>query len=79
MKHLEIVMHVPVCPVLQLVVAFPVLFQGGMKAVVWTDTFQMIVVISGVITLVGKGLYEAGGFEKVMDTARDTERLDFNE
>ena len=50
-----------------------------MKAVVWTDTFQMIVMVVGVLTLVGKGLHETGGFSKVMEVAGDTGRLNFNQ
>ena len=54
-------------------------FQGGMKAVVWTDFFQMLIIISGIITLAVNGCIKAGGFYNVMEKASEGGRLNFNE
>lgn len=37
------------------------LFQGGIKAVVWTDVIQTIVMIGALILVVVKGTAEIGG------------------
>ena len=38
---------------------------GGIKAVIWTDFYQAVVMISCLIIIVAKGLYDIGGFENV--------------
>lgn len=44
----------------------------------WTDTFQMSIVIIGVIVLLVAGAEEAGGFSKVWDIADENGRLEFD-
>lgn len=48
---------------------------GGLKAVVWTDTLQFILMIGGVFCVTVLGLKETGGFEHVLNTAEAGGRL----
>ena len=43
--------------------------QGGMKAVLWTDTVQMVIVFGGMLTLVVIGSNVLGGLDKAWDIA----------
>ncbi|CAD5112036.1 DgyrCDS1285 [Dimorphilus gyrociliatus] len=52
---------------------------GGMKAVVFTDAFQMIVILLALITLLIKALFDVGGVSKVFDIAKDGGRIQFSE
>ncbi len=49
-------------------------FQGGMKAVIWGDVVQMIILFMGIIICLIYGLSEIGGFENFL-TQVDKERL----
>lgn len=51
---------------------------GGLKAVVWTDAFQAIIMYGGSITLLVKGTIDAGGLEKVWQTSKLGGRLNYN-
>ena len=46
-----------------------------MRAVIWTDTFQMIVILAGLVALVAKGTADVGGFQTVLEQAQS--RVDF--
>ncbi len=48
--------------------------QGGMKAVVWGDVIQMIMIIIGLLICVGFGLYHIGGWD-VFTSNVDQSRL----
>ena len=48
---------------------------GGMKAVVWTDVFQSIVMLSGILAITIKCSVSAGGLGKVFEVGRS--RLNF--
>ncbi|XP_076754285.1 sodium-coupled monocarboxylate transporter 2 [Xylocopa sonorina] len=50
---------------------------GGLKAVVWTDAIQTIVMFGGVIAIAVLGTNRVGGFEQVWKRNRDTERIVF--
>ena len=53
--------------------------QGGMKAVVYGDTIQMVIIILGIFICLGFGLYHVGGWEVFManvDTSR-TQTVDY--
>lgn len=43
--------------------------QGGMKAVVWTDALQFVIMFGGIIAVIVRGMVEVGGMEKVWDIA----------
>lgn len=49
---------------------------GGLKAVVWTDAFQMVVMIVGFLTVLIQGSNRVGGFDNVLEQARNGSRLD---
>ncbi|XP_064191791.1 sodium-coupled monocarboxylate transporter 2 isoform X2 [Anguilla rostrata] len=51
-------------------------YEGGLKAVVWTDAFQMVVMVVGFLTVLIQGSSRAGGVEKVWQTALKGSRLD---
>ncbi|XP_023559999.1 sodium-coupled monocarboxylate transporter 2 isoform X2 [Octodon degus] len=48
---------------------------GGLKAVVWTDAFQMVVMIVGFLTVLIQGSMKAGGFHNVLEQAANGSRL----
>ncbi|XP_058519231.1 sodium-coupled monocarboxylate transporter 2 isoform X2 [Ochotona princeps] len=48
---------------------------GGLKAVVWTDAFQMVVMIVGFLTVLIQGSSSAGGFHNVLEQAKNGSRL----
>ncbi|KAM7086825.1 sodium-coupled monocarboxylate transporter 2 [Molossus nigricans] len=48
---------------------------GGLKAVVWTDAFQMVVMIVGFLTVLIQGSAQAGGFHKVLEESTNGSRL----
>jgi Na+/proline symporter len=41
----------------------------------WTDAFQMIIVIAGVVAVVWKGTTEMGGFDVVWQLAQNGSKL----
>ncbi|XP_070575636.1 sodium-dependent multivitamin transporter-like [Ptychodera flava] len=49
---------------------------GGMKAVIWTDVFQFIVIFGTVIAVAVLGTIEAGGLEHVWEVNKRDGRLD---
>lgn len=51
---------------------------GGMKAVIWTDVFQGVVMLLGMTTIIIIGTVKIGSFGKVFDIARSGRRLDFD-
>ncbi|XP_041466145.1 sodium-coupled monocarboxylate transporter 1-like [Lytechinus variegatus] len=52
---------------------------GGLKAVVWTDTVQGIIMIVGVVALIIKGTMVVGGLDKVWQIAEQGDRIQFLE
>lgn len=50
---------------------------GGMKAVMWTDAFQMIVMFGAMLTVVIKGCLDAGGLEVVWEKNVQGNRIQF--
>ncbi|XP_025897260.1 sodium/iodide cotransporter [Nothoprocta perdicaria] len=54
---------------------------GGMKAVVWTDVFQVLVMLAGFVAIITRGVLLAGGPASVLAAAANGSRLnllDFN-
>ena len=51
------------------------LLQGGLKAVMWTDAFQMVIIFAGILALSIKTTVEVGGFNFVWETARKADKL----
>ncbi|XP_059152872.1 sodium-coupled monocarboxylate transporter 1-like isoform X3 [Physella acuta] len=52
---------------------------GGMKAVLWTDTFQAGVIIAGLLAVLIKGSMVEGGFDKAWEIANLHGRIVFDE
>nr|KAG5697884.1 hypothetical protein BaRGS_017141 [Batillaria attramentaria] len=54
-------------------------FVGGMKAVLWTDTFQAGVIYAGLLAVLIKGSMVQGGFGNAWDIANNRSRILFDE
>ncbi|KAJ8374704.1 hypothetical protein SKAU_G00052840 [Synaphobranchus kaupii] len=52
---------------------------GGMKAVIWTDVFQIIVMLAGFIAIFIHGTVLVGGPAKVLEIANNGSRINFDE
>ncbi|XP_014260294.1 sodium-coupled monocarboxylate transporter 2-like isoform X2 [Cimex lectularius] len=50
---------------------------GGLKAVVWTDTVQMGVMVLGMLATIWIGIYEIG-FANIIKRNRDSHRIEFD-
>ncbi len=51
-------------------------YKGGIKAVLWTDSLQMLLMIATIVSVVIKGAVDIG-FEKMWQTAAKGMRTDF--
>lgn len=51
--------------------------QGGLKAVVWTDTLQTILMFMGVVIVMILGTAHVGGLGVVFDRSAQSGRLEF--
>lgn len=51
---------------------------GGLKAVVWTDLFQGVMMLLSLILVAAIGTYDAGGFAQVVEDSKKGGRLDLN-
>ncbi|XP_071386737.1 sodium/iodide cotransporter [Centroberyx affinis] len=52
---------------------------GGMKAVIWTDVFQIIVMLSGFVAIFIHGTVLVGGPGRVLEIAHNGSRVNFND
>ncbi|XP_074158390.1 sodium/iodide cotransporter [Sminthopsis crassicaudata] len=52
---------------------------GGMKAVIWTDVFQVFVMLSGFVAIVIQGTLLVGGAQRVMDIAHNHSRVNLDD
>lgn len=52
---------------------------GGMKAVLWTDTFQSIMMIVGLLATLIQGCIEMGGFSRAWEIAYSNQRVYFDD
>ncbi|XP_058448371.1 sodium-coupled monocarboxylate transporter 1-like [Malaya genurostris] len=50
---------------------------GGLRAVVWTDTLQFIIMIGATLLIIGLGIANVGGFFEVWEAAERGNRLIF--
>ncbi|XP_062974866.1 sodium-coupled monocarboxylate transporter 2 [Elgaria multicarinata webbii] len=48
---------------------------GGLKAVVWTDAFQLIVMLTGFLTVLIQGTLQSGGLANIWENAKNGSRL----
>ncbi|XP_055929194.1 sodium-coupled monocarboxylate transporter 2-like isoform X1 [Argiope bruennichi] len=49
---------------------------GGIKAVIWTDVFQIIIIFGALITVIIKGTMDAGGIGEVWSKAQNSQRTE---
>uniref|UniRef100_A0AAQ4RYV1 Solute carrier family 5 member 5 n=1 Tax=Gasterosteus aculeatus aculeatus TaxID=481459 RepID=A0AAQ4RYV1_GASAC len=52
---------------------------GGMKAVIWTDVFQIIVMLAGFVAIFIHGTVLVGGPATVLEIAKNGSRINFND
>ncbi|XP_046352866.2 sodium-coupled monocarboxylate transporter 1-like [Haliotis rufescens] len=52
---------------------------GGMKAVLWTDTFQAFVILAGLLAVLIQGSIVMGGFQNAWDIAGNRSRINFHD
>uniref|UniRef100_A0A3B3W320 Solute carrier family 5 member 5 n=1 Tax=Poecilia latipinna TaxID=48699 RepID=A0A3B3W320_9TELE len=52
---------------------------GGMRAVIWTDVFQIVVMLSGFVAIFIQGTILVGGPAQVLEIASNGSRLNFND
>ncbi|OWF49523.1 Sodium-coupled monocarboxylate transporter 1 [Mizuhopecten yessoensis] len=76
---LEAVTDLSVWISIPLVASVAVLYtmMGGMKAVVWTDVFQFLVMIAGITVVLVKGIIGSGGLLQVWQTCSEQGRVQF--
>jgi len=53
--------------------------QGGLKAVIWTDVFQSVIMLAGMLTVAVTGTIEVGGVKKVWEINEKYGRINFFE
>ena len=46
-----------------------------MKAVIWTDVFQSVVMMAGLLSIIIVGTIRVGSLSKVFEVAREGDRL----
>lgn len=49
--------------------------QGGLKAVIWTDVFQTLVMFLGQLAVIIVGSAKVGGLKRVWDVASQNDRI----
>ncbi|KAL9955467.1 hypothetical protein ACROYT_G036795 [Oculina patagonica] len=50
---------------------------GGLKAVIWTDVFQSVIMLAGLIIVAVYGSIEVGGLQKVWEINKNHSRINF--
>lgn len=66
-----------VCPAVECETTLPwTLFQGGLKAVIWTDVLQMVIMLAGFVAVIARGAILQGGLGKIWEDARQGGRLE---
>ncbi|XP_006628447.2 sodium-coupled monocarboxylate transporter 1 isoform X1 [Lepisosteus oculatus] len=48
---------------------------GGLKAVIWTDVFQMVVMLAGFVAVIARGMVVTGGLHKIWNDSYNGGRL----
>lgn len=62
-EHCEPVVTGLVCP------------QGGLKAVIWTDVFQTLVMLAGQVAVIAVGAWRVGGMARVWHVAEQEGKI----
>lgn len=53
-----------------------IFLQGGLKAVIWTDVLQMVIMLVGFVAVIARGAVLQGSLKKIWDDARQGGRLE---
>lgn len=53
-----------------------ILLQGGLKAVIWTDVLQMVVMLAGFAAVIIRGAVLQGGLTNIWEDSRQGGRLE---
>ncbi|CAG0879584.1 unnamed protein product [Cyprideis torosa] len=69
--------YLSVCLIFGVCIFYTVL--GGMKAVIWTDTVQVIIMYVTIVGVILKGTFDEGGFAAVWKVNDDSGRIEFND
>ena len=51
--------------------------QGGLKAVLWTDVFQVSIMLAGLLAVIIEGSMRLGGLREAWSIADERDRIDF--
>ena len=51
--------------------------KGGIRAVIWNDVFQAVVMLGGLVAVLIVGVHKVGGFGNVWDSLEKGQRLHF--
>ncbi|XP_057702213.1 sodium-coupled monocarboxylate transporter 1 [Corythoichthys intestinalis] len=49
---------------------------GGLKAVIWTDVLQMVIMLAGFVAVIARGAVLQGGLSKIWEDAEEGRRLE---
>lgn len=52
-------------------------FQGGLKAVIWTDVIQTVVMYGSLLLIMIKGTYDIGGVSEIWKRNTESSRIEF--
>ncbi|CAF1691901.1 unnamed protein product, partial [Adineta ricciae] len=52
--------------------------MGGIKAIIWTDVLQALVMYTGIVIAITHGLIRVGGIESVFLIAKHGSRIEFD-
>lgn len=52
------------------------ILQGGIKAVVWTDVIQIIVMFGSIFLVIIKGTIDTGGFSTIIERNLESDRIE---
>lgn len=73
----DILLELKICCSIEILSICVIFVKGGMKAVIWTDMLQGIIMIFGSLALFVKTLMAIGGFDNLISATRRGERNNF--
>ncbi|XP_076803007.1 sodium-coupled monocarboxylate transporter 1-like [Clavelina lepadiformis] len=74
--YIGIVIYAPALALSSGIVTYSLL-EGGLKAVIWTDAFQAIIMLIGFISIIIRGSVVMGGFENIWRACEEGGRIEF--
>lgn len=61
----------------RLISLITIILKGGLKAVVWTDTVQTLIMFGALLFVIIMGTLSVGGFKEVWSRSEQGGRIDF--